>query len=135
MPITVEVEIDDTGATRPTDHLAVLPTGLAFLTWETTEDRRVATGGPSADGFAMKADGGAARLQPTTKRIDPLKADYRLTPAESARIPCTANLANGERCDQQATWGQNHGGAPFWYHCDHHATMLRELGRTWVSTC
>jgi hypothetical protein len=45
------------------------------------------------------------------------KNDYKLKPADSARIKCS--------CGAQATTGQNNGGAPFWYHCDECA----EVGR------
>lgn len=52
------------------------------------------------------------------------KNDYRLSPAESARIKCSGY----EECGAQATTGQNNGGAPFWYHCDVCAAWGRQTG-------
>jgi hypothetical protein len=58
--------------------------------------------------------------------------DYALSVTESARIQCTAPALGGttfSQCPEKATRGQHHGGAPFWYHCDRHAEMLRRTGR------
>lgn len=61
--------------------------------------------------------------------------DYELTPAEKARIRCTAPALNGSvlsQCTANAEFGQNRGGAPFWYHCAIHAHMWRETGRVYL---
>lgn len=46
--------------------------------------------------------------------------DYKLNPADSARIKC--------HCGAQATTGQNNGGAPFNYTCDACAELCRQTG-------
>jgi hypothetical protein len=58
------------------------------------------------------------------------KNDYRLSPAESARIKCSGY----EECGAQATTGQNNGGAPFWYHCDECAEVGRRTGNFYGMT-
>jgi hypothetical protein len=50
--------------------------------------------------------------------------DYKLTQEDQKRIKCSV-------CSESATTGQHHGNAPFWYHCDKHAEMLRSTGRTY----
>ena len=60
--------------------------------------------------------------------------DYRLSASESARIQCTAFAIGGSvfsSCPEPATFGQNRGSAPFWYHCDLHAALLRDTGSVW----
>ena len=55
------------------------------------------------------------------------KNDYKLTPADSARIECS------NHCGAQATTGQNNGGAPFWYHCDACAEHCRQTGHFYIT--
>lgn len=60
--------------------------------------------------------------------------DYQLSTEDSARIQCTAPAIGGSAlssCTEQATFGQNRGSAPFWYHCDTHAELLRTSGSVW----
>lgn len=52
--------------------------------------------------------------------------DYRLSPADSARIKCS--------CGEPATTGQNDGGAPFNYSCDACAEHCRQTGHFYGMT-
>ena len=55
------------------------------------------------------------------------KNDYKLSPADSARIQCG-------QCGKPATTGQNNGGAPFWYHCDECAEVGRQTDHFYRDT-
>lgn len=64
-----------------------------------------------------------------------IRRDYRLSQSDSERIQCTAfDGSMFARCPEHATFGQNDGSAPFWYHCDTHAELLRSTGSIWPST-
>jgi hypothetical protein len=62
--------------------------------------------------------------------------DYELTPADKARIQCTAPASLGaplSRCGNFASYAQHKNAPPFWYHCAEHAEMWRKTGKVYTS--